>query len=128
MCCLVVGSNVFSSGLLRDRYLDLLVHGGDAFAQAFTLVASGSPALFHCAAGKDRTGVVAAMVLGLVGVPHDEITADYHASAGATAAFVDWLTVEHPEYMDAMTRQPPEYLQAPEIGRASCRERVCQYV
>src|SRR3546814_15723896 len=53
------------------------------------------------------------MVLGLVGVPHDEITADYHASAGATAAFVDWLTVEHPEYMDAMTSQPPEYLQAP---------------
>src|SRR3546814_12848755 len=43
----------------------------------------------------------------------DVCSSDLHASAGATAAFVDWLTVEHPEYMDAMTSQPPEYLQAP---------------
>ena len=32
---------------------------------------------------------------------------------GAMAAFVDWLTTTHPEAMDAMTSQPPEYLEAP---------------
>lgn len=102
-----------AAGFLRDRYLDMLVHGGDSIAAAVTLIADGAPALFHCAAGKDRTGVIAAMVLGLLDVPHDAIIDDYHASIGAVAAFTDWLTVEFPEAMDAMTSQPPEYLEAP---------------
>jgi protein tyrosine/serine phosphatase len=108
---LVAGSS--AAEFLRDRYLDMLATGGDAIARAVELVAEGAPALFHCAAGKDRTGVVAAVLLGLLDVHHDAITADYHASAGAMAAFVDWLTVEFPESLDAMTSQPPEYLEAP---------------
>jgi protein-tyrosine phosphatase len=102
-----------AADFLRDRYLDMLVLGGDAIARAVALIAEGQPALFHCAAGKDRTGVLAAVVLGLVGVSHDDIAADYHASSGAMAAFVDWLTIEFPEAMDSMTSQPPEYLEAP---------------
>jgi protein-tyrosine phosphatase len=35
------------------------------------------PVLFHCAAGKDRTGVVAALVLSVLGVADDDIVADY---------------------------------------------------
>lgn len=35
------------------------------------------PAVFHCTAGKDRTGMVAALVLSLVGVPDDVIVHDY---------------------------------------------------
>jgi protein-tyrosine phosphatase len=34
-------------------------------------------ALFHCAGGKDRTGLIAALVLRLAGVSNDEIAADY---------------------------------------------------
>jgi hypothetical protein len=98
---------------LRDRYLDMLDSGGDSVAGALALVADGAPALFHCAAGKDRTGVVAAVLLGLLGVADDDIVTDYHASAGAMAAFVDWLTIEFPQALDAMTSQPPEYLEAP---------------
>ena len=108
---LVAGAS--AADFLRDRYLDMLVHGGDSIAQAIELVAAGAPALFHCAAGKDRTGVVAAIVLGLLDVSYDDIAADYHASAAAMAAFVDWLTVEFPEALDSMTSQPPEYLEAP---------------
>jgi protein-tyrosine phosphatase len=33
--------------------------------------------LFHCTTGKDRTGVVSALLLGLAGVPEDDIVADY---------------------------------------------------
>jgi protein-tyrosine phosphatase len=98
---------------LRDRYVEMLTDGADSLAAIVDLVAEGQPALFHCAAGKDRTGVVAAVLLGLVGVERDEIVADYHATAGAMGAFVDWLTLEHPEAIDAMTSQPPEYLEAP---------------
>jgi protein-tyrosine phosphatase len=98
---------------LRDRYLDMLRSGAASIARIVELVADGTPLLFHCAAGKDRTGVVAAILLSLAGVSHDEIAGDYHATAGAMAAFVDWLTVTHPEAMDSMTSQPPEYLEAP---------------
>jgi protein tyrosine/serine phosphatase len=35
------------------------------------------PAIFHCAAGKDRTGVLAAVVLDAVGVGREAIIADY---------------------------------------------------
>ena len=102
-----------AADFLRDRYLDMLVDGAESLATIVGLVADGHPALFHCAAGKDRTGVVAALLLGLVGVHRDEIVADYHATAGAMGAFVDWLTLEYPEAIDAMTSQPPEYLEAP---------------
>lgn len=37
--------------------------------------------LFHCAAGKDRTGLIAALLLGLAGVPAATIIADYSLSA-----------------------------------------------
>jgi protein-tyrosine phosphatase len=36
------------------------------------------PLVFHCSAGKDRTGIVAALLLRLVGVEDEAIIADYH--------------------------------------------------
>lgn len=36
--------------------------------------------LFHCTAGKDRTGLMAALLLGLAGVGREEILADYQVS------------------------------------------------
>jgi protein-tyrosine phosphatase len=45
------------------------------------LLAPGAlPALVHCAVGKDRTGVTVAVLLELLGVPEEEILADYLAS------------------------------------------------
>jgi protein-tyrosine phosphatase len=41
------------------------------------------PALVHCSAGKDRTGIVIAMILAVLGVPDDIIAADYALSGGA---------------------------------------------
>ena len=37
--------------------------------------------LFNCTAGKDRTGIVAALLLGLVGVSSDDIIYDYTLTA-----------------------------------------------
>ena len=39
------------------------------------------PAVFHCTAGKDRTGVLAALLLGIAGVPRESIVEDYALSA-----------------------------------------------
>ena len=39
------------------------------------------PALFHCAGGADRTGIIAALLLGLAGVPDETIAEDYNLTA-----------------------------------------------
>ena len=41
------------------------------------------PLVFHCFAGKDRTGILTALVLGLLGVADDDIAADYALSEAA---------------------------------------------
>jgi protein-tyrosine phosphatase len=47
-----------------------------------TLATPGTlPAVVHCTAGKDRTGLIVALVLGLAGVPEETIVADYALSA-----------------------------------------------
>lgn len=40
------------------------------------------PALVHCSAGKDRTGIVIALILAVLGVPDEVIAADYGLSGG----------------------------------------------
>ena len=47
------------------------------------------PALFYCVAGKDRTGIVAAIILALLGVPDETIAADYAATADSFARFLE---------------------------------------
>jgi protein-tyrosine phosphatase len=39
--------------------------------------ADGAPVLFHCTAGKDRTGWTAALLLTALGVPREAVLADY---------------------------------------------------
>jgi protein-tyrosine phosphatase len=66
--------------------------------------------VFHCAAGKDRTGVLAAIVLGLVGVDDESIADDYHATAaemGALRALFDTGDTT------PMVDQPAAFLTAP---------------
>lgn len=45
------------------------------------LAAAPSPAVFHCTAGKDRTGVVSALLLLLLGVPREVVIGDYSLTA-----------------------------------------------
>jgi protein-tyrosine phosphatase len=52
--------------------------GANLTAAVRSLARPGAlPALVFCSAGKDRTGLVTALVLGALGVPDDEIVADY---------------------------------------------------
>ncbi len=62
-----------------EVYVLMLRTGAAAYAAALrALVEPGTmPAVYFCMAGKDRTGVFSALVLGLLGVPDEEIVADY---------------------------------------------------
>jgi hypothetical protein len=66
-----------------ESYLDLLRCGGDAFVAGLVRIASpeGAPVIVHCAAGKDRTGVLVALLLEAAGVRREAIVADYAATA-----------------------------------------------
>ncbi len=68
--------------IIADGYVQLLEVGAPAFVTALErMVASGgTPALVHCAAGKDRTGVLVALLLDAAGVDREVIVADYAAT------------------------------------------------
>ena len=84
---------------VADRYVGMLEKGAAAVAEALAILASPAayPAVFHCAAGKDRTGLLAAVVLGLLGVSDEDIIADYALSQQAMGRMLAWLRAERPE-------------------------------
>jgi protein-tyrosine phosphatase len=84
---------------VADRYAGMLEKGADAMAEALLILADAAayPAVFHCAAGKDRTGLLAAVVLGLLGVSDEDIITDYALSQEAMARMLAWLRAERPE-------------------------------
>ena len=68
--------------LVGTWYADLLETQSRQVALGVTLVAMSEGAtVFHCAAGKDRTGVFAAVVLSLLGASKETISADYAVTA-----------------------------------------------
>jgi protein-tyrosine phosphatase len=64
-------------------YLMWLNSSPRAFVEALTTLGrpESYPAVFHCAAGKDRTGVLAALVLDILGVERQTIVEDYALTA-----------------------------------------------
>ena len=80
--------------IMADGYRELLDLGAPAFRAAADVIASdgGVPALFHCAAGKDRTGVFAALLLDNAGVEHDAIVADYTLTDERMPSIIERLT------------------------------------
>jgi protein-tyrosine phosphatase len=74
------GEDVVS--LLRRAYIDYLARFIDVYRGLFGLLLEpGRQAvLFHCSAGKDRTGVGAALVLTALGATREVVVADYRAT------------------------------------------------
>jgi protein-tyrosine phosphatase len=70
-------------GDTAKRYLSYLETGRSALVDAFLTMAESDsyPLVFHCYAGKDRTGVLAALVLGSIGVERTAIVDDYVLTA-----------------------------------------------
>jgi protein tyrosine/serine phosphatase len=77
--------DVTRSDELARHYLAILDERGTVLADLVRLLTEPAalPAVFHCEAGCDRTGVFAAVVLGLIGVTEDEIASDYELTAPA---------------------------------------------
>jgi protein tyrosine/serine phosphatase len=95
--------------------------------QLLSSVAGRVPTVLHCAAGKDRTGLVTALVLRLIGVEEDAVVGDYLRTEENMARIVDRF-LGWPRYRDHMQRVPAEVYRADESTiRGFLRELDARY-
>ena len=89
-------------------YHDMLATGAERAARANDVLATAGamPAVFHCAAGKDRTGILAALILGGLGVDEHVIAADYGLTAIGMQRMRAWLQANSPESFALMNDRP----------------------
>jgi protein-tyrosine phosphatase len=102
------------SSYVAHRYLDMVTNSGSTLATAIGALAEPDalPAVVHCSAGKDRTGVVSALVLAFLGVPDDTIAGDYALSAAAMVHLFERLQAEYPESEEIVSKFAPVILNA----------------
>nr|WSX51420.1 tyrosine-protein phosphatase [Streptomyces sp. NBC_00974] len=110
---------------LADRFAEVALDGVEEIRAAIELLADGpGPAVFHCTSGKDRTGLIAALVLTLLGVDEEQILADFALTELATARLTaDWHAA-HP----GRTLRWPAYGRAPaEVLRLTLADLATRY-
>lgn len=78
---------------LANRYHDLAEQGVAGISAAVGVIAdeAAAPVVVHCVAGKDRTGVVCALTLSVLGVSDEDIATDYALSTEAAERFSEFL-------------------------------------
>ena len=97
---------------LADRYSLLAEMARRPIAEVVAQIADArGGVVYHCAAGKDRTGVVSAVVLGLLDVPDETIVADYVATQENLDAIVERLLADE-GYQAVLAALPPDTLHA----------------
>ena len=106
-----VPADVDTVRFLADRYLEVAEDGVAEIRQTLEILAGeeNAPAVFHCAGGKDRTGLIAALVLSLAGVSEEDIVADFALTGLATERVLADFLANHPE----RTYTWPDYGKAP---------------
>lgn len=82
-----------SDDLLLDFYIEALGDKSAAVRAVLTTIAEApeGTVLFHCTAGKDRTGIIAALLLGTAGVERGDIITDYSLTGERIAPLVQRL-------------------------------------
>jgi len=79
-CSVATARGLIAAGLHPKGIQERLGHATIAETMQILSRAESFPAVFYCAAGKDRTGVMAALVLDALGVESEQIVSDYHLS------------------------------------------------
>lgn len=91
---------------LAESYEEFLELHRARFGEVLRAVADAPPGavVFHCVAGKDRTGLVAALLLRLAGVPVEAVAADYALSEANLAPYHDEWVAAAPNEAEARRR------------------------
>ena len=79
-----------------QRLYRRMLTGNKAFKELFRALEAGeTPILFHCSAGKDRTGVAAMLILLALGASDEVICADFEQTNACRKAEIDAVLAEH---------------------------------
>ncbi len=100
---------------MPERYVLMLERRQRGMGAIFDAMAEADgPVLFHCFAGKDRTGLVAAMMLSIAGVESEAIGADFaETDVQLAGRYQEWLAKAAPERLESMRNElrcPPEWI------------------
>jgi protein-tyrosine phosphatase len=99
---------------LGEAYVKIANVGRVGVANALRLVAEREhPVVVHCFAGKDRTGIITALLLSSLGVPDATITDDYRLSEHSLAPSIAWANDNDLAWATLMASLPPSVLAAP---------------
>ena len=110
------------------HYLGYLEDRPEAVAGAVRAIADArGAALVHCAAGKDRTGVVIALALTAVGVPAEEVVADYAATDERIEAILRRLISSATYESDLKDSQIDRHRPRPETMKAFLEQVQARY-
>jgi protein-tyrosine phosphatase len=95
-----------------EGYVRIAEQFAPSIAETFRILASQDalPAVFHCTSGKDRTGIVAAMMLDVLGVADDVIGPDYSLTEAALERSTPWIEQHEPEFAAFLAQIPPDRL------------------
>lgn len=96
---------------LVDRYFSYLELAQESIVRALETIAEAQPLVFHCAAGKDRTGVLAALLLGCLGVEPETVISEYAVGHHAREELINFLR-RRPSYIERLDQLPPSALDA----------------
>jgi protein tyrosine/serine phosphatase len=109
---------------LADRYVLMAESAKQAIASVVTTLAeSDGPAVYYCAAGKDRTGVISAVLLGVLGVREEVIIADYAASQEKLDAIIERLLATQ-SYQEMLAMLPEDTQHAEPETMVSLLDRL----
>jgi protein-tyrosine phosphatase len=100
--------------VVANRYFEMLISGHEAICESLAILTDPDayPAMMHCSAGKDRTGILSAIVLGVLGVPDETIIEDYALSGPAMVLLVDHLQRTYPDARERLDRVAPAMIAA----------------
>ncbi|MFP4643167.1 MAG: tyrosine-protein phosphatase [Spirochaetales bacterium] len=103
---------------LSDLYIDLARYAAEAVAAVFRVMSDerDGAVLFHCTAGKDRTGIIAALLLSVLDVDRSTIVDDYSVSRGYLDSVLYRIESTMPSSWDRATRESilastPDYIE-----------------
>ncbi len=111
----VMATRVFPIGdpiAMGDLYLENLLERRESWGETLALLTKSGPTILHCAAGRDRTGALSAILLSNAGVSDEEVALDYTATSSRVRLLHDQLA-RNPFYGESRVADPSEMTAEP---------------